>query len=130
MHHKPGNNTYGAIWSVVETCIAVVSACLPTLRPLYNRVVRGDVNAGSAKDRYATSNKGDASQPSGYKPSGSSGGTKLTTLKSGKVQIHHVGGGEAAGRQRERDAETGSFVRLRDEGGWYDHEGDRRGGRI
>ncbi|KAL9002051.1 MAG: hypothetical protein Q9180_009993, partial [Flavoplaca navasiana] len=27
-------NTDSAIWSVVETCIAVVSACLPTLRPL------------------------------------------------------------------------------------------------
>lgn len=30
-----GVNTDGAIWSVVETCIAVVSACLLTLRPLW-----------------------------------------------------------------------------------------------
>ncbi|MCJ1457821.1 hypothetical protein MMC28_008190 [Mycoblastus sanguinarius] len=34
-------NTYPAIWAFVETSIAVVSACLPTLRPVYKYVIYG-----------------------------------------------------------------------------------------
>lgn len=29
------------IWAMVENCIGIVSACLPTLRPIYNLVARG-----------------------------------------------------------------------------------------
>ncbi|KAL8791061.1 MAG: hypothetical protein Q9213_000268 [Squamulea squamosa] len=34
-------NTYPAIWSFIETSIAVISACLPTLRPVYKYVLYG-----------------------------------------------------------------------------------------
>ena len=34
-------NTYPAIWAFVETSIAVVSACLPTLRPIYKYAIYG-----------------------------------------------------------------------------------------
>ena len=30
-----------AIWAVAETCIGIVSASLPTMRPIYNIIVRG-----------------------------------------------------------------------------------------
>lgn len=32
-----GNDTYGAMWSIIEVCVGVVSACLPCLRPLFNK---------------------------------------------------------------------------------------------
>jgi len=32
-----GNDIDGATWSVIEVCVGVVSACLPTLRPLFHR---------------------------------------------------------------------------------------------
>lgn len=34
-------NTYAAIWAFVETSIAVVSACLPTIRPIYKYALYG-----------------------------------------------------------------------------------------
>ena len=34
-------NTYPAIWAYVETSIAVVSACLPTIRPIYKYAMYG-----------------------------------------------------------------------------------------
>ncbi|MCJ1232295.1 hypothetical protein MMC14_000244 [Varicellaria rhodocarpa] len=34
----------GSIWSIVETNIGLVSACLPTLRPLYSYLFHGRVN--------------------------------------------------------------------------------------
>ena len=34
-------NTYPAIWAFVETSIAVVSSCLPTLRPVYRYAIYG-----------------------------------------------------------------------------------------
>lgn len=34
-------NTYPAIWAFVETSIAVVSACLPTMRPIYKYALHG-----------------------------------------------------------------------------------------
>ena len=49
-----GNDTYGAIWSIVETCLAVVGACLPTLRPLYHLIVHGDPT-GQRKRSYGSS---------------------------------------------------------------------------
>lgn len=41
----------GAIWSVVEACIAVVCACLPTLRSLISK----PANNASARERYEAS---------------------------------------------------------------------------
>lgn len=40
-----GVDTEGAIWSVAETCVAVVSACLPTFRPLFSKAARKDKKA-------------------------------------------------------------------------------------
>lgn len=48
-----GATSNGAMWSVVETCIAVVSACLPTLRSLLTR----PANKASARERYEASYK-------------------------------------------------------------------------
>lgn len=32
-----GSDVDGCVWSVAEVCIGIVGACLPTLRPLFNR---------------------------------------------------------------------------------------------
>ena len=32
------NTTHGFIWSIVEPCIGIISACLPTMRPLLRRL--------------------------------------------------------------------------------------------
>ena len=43
-------NTYPAIWAFVETSIAVVSACLPTLRPVYRYAIYG--KRGLSRDSH------------------------------------------------------------------------------
>ena len=35
------SDTYGGIWTVVELNLGIVSACLPTLRPLFLHVFHG-----------------------------------------------------------------------------------------
>ncbi|KAK8045562.1 hypothetical protein PG993_005586 [Apiospora rasikravindrae] len=35
-------NTFPSMWSVVESCVAIVAACLPTLRPVFNLLIHGD----------------------------------------------------------------------------------------
>ncbi|KAK9772380.1 hypothetical protein SCAR479_10918 [Seiridium cardinale] len=35
-------NSFPSMWSVVENCVAIVAACLPVLRPVYNKAVYGD----------------------------------------------------------------------------------------
>ncbi|MCJ1313891.1 hypothetical protein MMC25_007571 [Agyrium rufum] len=37
----------GGNWSVIECCVGVVTACLPTLRPIFNLVFRGNAAAGT-----------------------------------------------------------------------------------
>jgi hypothetical protein len=54
-----GADADGAIWSIAETTLAVVSACLPTLKPLVNYLFRGQ-----AKDQSHP-----ASTPLSYGPS-------------------------------------------------------------
>ena len=51
-----GTTRDAAMWSVVETCIAVVSACLPILRPVYNRVRYGKAK-DDAEDIYRSHNQ-------------------------------------------------------------------------
>ena len=46
-------DTDAVIWTIVEVCLATVSACLPTLRPLFNRKNRPDY-------RYLRANYPDA----------------------------------------------------------------------
>lgn len=50
---RKGATSNGALWSVVETCIAVVSACLPTLPTLITQ----PANKASARERYEASYK-------------------------------------------------------------------------
>ena len=39
--HFQGDLVPAAIWAFVENAIGIVSACLPTLRPIYNLIVHG-----------------------------------------------------------------------------------------
>ena len=41
------SDVYGAIWSIVELNLGIVSACLPTLRPLFLHVFHGGYNPNS-----------------------------------------------------------------------------------
>ncbi|KAK7738504.1 hypothetical protein SLS53_006023 [Cytospora paraplurivora] len=45
------NDAFTALWSVVETCIAIVCACLPTLRPLFDGVFSAPSSAKHARGR-------------------------------------------------------------------------------
>lgn len=44
--HVIGDGVQGAIWSLVEPATAIISACLPTYRPLFTR------HAQESEDRY------------------------------------------------------------------------------
>ncbi|KAF6240945.1 hypothetical protein HO173_000738 [Letharia columbiana] len=45
-------NTEPAIWAAAENCIGIVSASLPTMRPIYNLIVRG--HHCSSHERYCS----------------------------------------------------------------------------
>ncbi|KAJ3580176.1 hypothetical protein NPX13_g389 [Xylaria arbuscula] len=45
-------NGPGIIWSVVEVGLAVVAACLPVLRPVFNKLVYGDATAPVQEPSY------------------------------------------------------------------------------
>ena len=62
------------MWSVVETCIAIVSACLPTMQSLF----RQPANRASARERYQASYT--------LKNINNSGTSKVSTLKSPWLQ--------------------------------------------
>ena len=63
----PWTDVDGGQWSVVELCIGIVCACVPTLRPLVNYIVRGkpdtsfgtwdsiSLHQGPQVERYAES---------------------------------------------------------------------------
>lgn len=55
-----GNDAFTAMWSVVETCIAIVCACLPTLRPVLDVVFSGSI-LGSIRSGSDHADKGDRS---------------------------------------------------------------------
>ncbi|KAK7733129.1 hypothetical protein SLS53_008317 [Cytospora paraplurivora] len=50
-------NSYAAMWSVVENCVAIVAACLPVMRPVINQIIYGSPN-GSENPRRADGNEG------------------------------------------------------------------------
>ena len=53
------SDVYGAIWSIVELSLGIVSACLPTLRPLYLHIFHGGYNPtshGQSSNRKSTGN--------------------------------------------------------------------------
>lgn len=89
------------MWSVVETCLAIVSACVPALRPLYEKIFgkTGDTQAGlsAGKPSFADG----ASASAGYK-------MQSFATKSGKI-----GTISSVAKYKEEDA--GSFTRLRDD---------------
>jgi len=52
------SDVYGAIWSIVELTMGIVSACLPTLPPLYMHIFRRPVSGVSGSrthDKSSTS---------------------------------------------------------------------------
>lgn len=47
-----GSDVNPAVWSIVECCVGIVSACLPVLRPLFTRVVKPKSHSGTPQKRY------------------------------------------------------------------------------
>lgn len=45
-----GSDVHPTIWTVVELCIGILSACLPTMRPLFSRT-RAKVGSGAERER-------------------------------------------------------------------------------
>lgn len=89
-----GVDTNGGLWSVAETCVAVVSACLPTFRPLFSKAVQSR-NVTAVPERSLPS-----SQRSHNKY-----GIKMATFSSSWT------GDKSRSTQRD---DTGSFTRLAD----------------
>lgn len=88
-----GVDTEGGTWSVAETCVAVVSACLPTFRPLFSKAARKDkVPVPQAEPYTPQRRKWD------------SFAIKLSTLKRPDA-------GDKAGKS-EINSDIGSFTRL------------------
>ncbi|KAI9839987.1 MAG: hypothetical protein M1819_000179 [Sarea resinae] len=92
------------IWSCVEPCIGIVSACLPTLRPLlryaFPRWFNNSRFKGSSGGQRTTRHHGSAN---------SSGGVILTTGKSGRnfTRLQDLGAGlKAAGAKLRPDDEV------------------------
>lgn len=54
--NPPDTDADAAIWSTVEVCVAIVCACLPTLRPLFRRKT-----ALTTESNYHPKHTGDAS---------------------------------------------------------------------
>jgi len=71
-------DSYSAMWSVVETCLAIVAACLPVLRPVFNKVMYGHVDGSTAV-------AGSSAKPIGGKsygyPRGTGGGTHGASIR-------------------------------------------------
>lgn len=47
-----GSDVNPAIWSIVECCVGIVSACLPILRPLFTQVAKPKSNPSTPQKRY------------------------------------------------------------------------------
>ena len=50
-----GTDTDACIWSMVEVCVAIVCACLPTLKVLLNWILHGKRADSAAPDIISTS---------------------------------------------------------------------------
>lgn len=106
--HFAGYNAFGAMWSVVETCLAIVSACVPTLKPLYERVFgrSGTTTAGSSHVGFMYPRTG-KSDGSGFKMSSFGTGSRDTKMSyPGKSTVSESTYQEEDGRP---------FARLRDD---------------
>lgn len=56
-----GSDVRATIWSVVELCIGVLSACLPTMRPLFGRP-RSKVGSGADNCQAKSDSRGRSDQ--------------------------------------------------------------------
>ena len=102
-----GNDAFGALWSIVETCIAIVSACLPTLRPVYNVLLYGNINGSESASASSSGQLGQQKRGALFGNLGDRS-TKNTDLKSA--------GGLSADSCRTTEGQcAGPFVRLNGE---------------
>lgn len=88
--------------SAIETCLAIIGACLPPCAPLFRRFLGGVVSVVSSGDRYN-------SRPSGAAKSGNSKNFN-TLVRIGKIS--NLGVGHRKGSND--DDLDGSFERLGD----------------
>ncbi|KAL8715738.1 MAG: hypothetical protein Q9220_000405 [cf. Caloplaca sp. 1 TL-2023] len=84
-------DTDPAIWSAVEVCIGIVSACLPTLRPLWTSVFHSPPSSSRGK-----TSGGYSGGSSGYwsKLKLGSFGSKFSSSENGSSKGSRNGGGE------------------------------------
>ncbi|KUI67161.1 hypothetical protein VM1G_02887 [Cytospora mali] len=77
------NDAFTALWSIVETCMAIVCACLPTLRPLFDRIRSPPTSAltGSSSNRAIKLTRRD--------PENSSDWLKLTGVSGSGRSVNH-----------------------------------------
>ena len=54
------SDSYGSIWTMVELNLGIVSACLPTLRPLFIHVFHGGYNSSSHRQPAKKKSTGNA----------------------------------------------------------------------
>ncbi|KAF2676841.1 hypothetical protein K458DRAFT_320974 [Lentithecium fluviatile CBS 122367] len=103
------NNAFGAVWSIVETCLAIVCACLPTLKPLYERAFGkgGSDTKGSSAGRLI--------YPLSGPTDGSGDGFKMKTLGSKSADASYPGKSSVAESIYTEDSGPHPFTRLRDD---------------
>ncbi|KXH49004.1 hypothetical protein CSAL01_08515 [Colletotrichum salicis] len=95
--------------SAVETCLAIIGACLPPCAPLFRRWLGGVVSVVSSGDRYGSRSARKKGLDAQGKSSASKNFNALVTI--GKMS--NRGGGHIK-RSKEEDDLDGSFERLED----------------
>lgn len=108
-------NTFPSMWSVVESCVGIVAACLPCLRPVFNQLIHGDTEGSTRK-------KGSSGGPSGH----GLPDRELVTIGGHRIPMKNVSSGTSQGSNTLAATQghsqlNGSFERLRDEdddGNW------------
>lgn len=63
----PGSDVEPCVWSVVEVDVAIVCACLPTFRPLFDRKVRRSNKRGRSVELAVDHSFAPPTRRSGYK---------------------------------------------------------------
>ena len=96
-------------WSLVETAMAVISACLPTLRPLFHGFSPESI-LGSIRSRISLKSGGGSRGTRSKDSSGSNGSKKskvLSSTFSGVVKSAAADHDDASSQIELRDAESG-----------------------
>jgi len=81
-----GADVDSAIWAMVEVCIEIVSTCLPTMRPIFNIIVRG---------YHCTSYEIDCSRCEGLRTSGGRGRWNIACEWPGSAPLRRRTGDRA-----------------------------------